>query len=253
MTLAAQLTPAQQARRRYDELRHELLTLLNHELRTPLMTLSAGWELLQDLADVGQLPAMAQTMLARMETSIERLITLSANVTVLGDVATAHSRLDAASFDPPEVVQVLRSCVSATPETSAARVRLHVVPDDLRIAMPEGALRELLDRVLDNALKFTDPCQAIDVDVAARSSHVTIAVHDNGIGIPAHENHGIGQPFFRASNARENEAQGAGLGLAAATTIARQWGGTVDLASTENVGTTVTLTLPRAELPRASP
>lgn len=247
-TLGHQRTPAQEARERYDELRRQLLTVLNHELRTPLTSLSAGMEMLEDLtADLS--PAVAR-VLARMERNIARLLDLSDNVTTLGDVASPRSRVDAARFDPADAVHVARLCVAGLDPVVVARVDVEVeAAGPVPVALPVGELREVLDRVLSNAVKFSPPDSRIEVRVARRTSRVTVAVTDAGPGVPEDEQHGIGQPFFRASTAWDLEKQGAGLGLAAATAIVRPRGGTVELATAPAGGTVVTVRVPAAECP----
>lgn len=251
-TLGHQRTPAQEARARYDELRRELLTVLNHELRTPLSALSAGLELMADLAP--DLAPPATRLLARMEQNVERLLELSANVTTLGDAATSHSRVDAARFEAADAVTVAGMCAAGlrtrSPERSPVEVEVDAAVDGtgpVLVAMPAEELREVLDRVLDNAAKFSPAGVPIGLRVARRTSRVTITVTDEGVGVPEDEQHAIGQPFFRASNARALEVQGPGLGLAAAAAIARARGGTVELTSGQERGAVVTVRLPAAE------
>lgn len=243
-TLGHQRTPTQEARQRYDELRSELLTMLNHELRTPLTGLGAGVELLAEHAD--DLPPPIARLVARMEPNLARLLELSANVTVLGDVATPQSRVDAARFEPADAREVVRTCVEAL-GAQAQRVAVRYGAGEPLVAVPAADVRELLDRVLGNALKFSGPEGGITVSVERRTSKVTILVADTGPGVPEHEEHAVGQPFFRATNAWALEKQGAGLGLAAATRVARRWGGVVELRNGAEGGAVVTVRLPAAE------
>jgi signal transduction histidine kinase len=247
-TLDRQLSPAQHARARYDELRGELLSLLNHELRTPLTSLGAGLELLADLLGEDLTPPTS-SVLARMEQNLQRLRTLTSNVTLLGDVATARSRLDAATFEPADPDEVARLCLGQLVGPGVPFIRLHEAGCRLLVAASPAELREVLDRVLGNAAKFTGPDGRIDVTIAASTSQVSIVIADSGIGVPEAEHHGLGQSFFRATNARHQETQGAGLGLAAASAIARRWGGAIQIDSIEGRGATVKVLVPRIEVP----
>lgn len=252
-TLGQQLSPDQVARARYDDLRRELLTVLNHELRTPLAGLTAGLELLEDLVG-DDVPAVA-AVVRRIQGNAARLVAMTDDITILGDVATSESRVAATRFSPPDAVTVVAAAVGGRAARAAGRqVRLEMDPVDgpLPVAVPADDLREAVDRVLDNAVKFTDPGGRVHVSIAARTAQLVVTISDTGIGVPEDEHHRIGQPFFRATNARTLEKQGPGLGLAAAGTVLRAWGGSVRLDSTEGRGTTVRLVLPRAEPPRPS-
>lgn len=250
-TLAHQRTPAQEARTRYDELRSELLTVLNHELRTPLTSLGAGIELLAELAD--ELPGPVARLVERMEPSLARLLELSDNVTTLGNVATPQSRVDAARFEPADALAVARTCVAAFGAEGERVVLRHAGAGVPLVAAPAEDLRELLDRVLSNAVKFSGPDGSIEVAVERRSARVTVVVTDSGPGVPPHEEHAVGQPFFRGEQAHSLQTQGAGLGLAAAMAIARRWGGTVELRPGVEGGAVVTLRLPAADRPGTRP
>lgn len=244
-TLGHQRTPAQEARARYDELRSELLTVLNHELRTPLTALGAGVEMLTDLAET--LPGPLGRLVARMEPNLARLLEISANVTELGDVATPQSRLDTARFDPADVVGVVWLCLETLDGAGERCVVVRHGGEEPLVAAPTDEVRELLERVLGNAIKFSGEGGSIDVAVERRSARVAVVVSDSGPGVPEHEEHAVGQPFFRASNARALQVPGAGLGLAAASNIARRWGGSVELHTGEHGGGVVTVRLPAAE------
>ncbi len=82
--------------------------------------------------------------------------------------------------------------------------------------------------------------------LAADDEHVVLSVSDTGIGIPAEEQEQVFARFFRSSLSTADEIQGAGLGLALVQTVVEWHGGTVQVESVEDQGTTVTVRLPRA-------
>jgi signal transduction histidine kinase len=98
--------------------------------------------------------------------------------------------------------------------------------------------------LLTNAVKFTPAEGTVTVAAGRDGDQVVITVADTGMGIPAAEQQALFARFFRASNAIHQAIPGTGLGLAIVRTIVDNHGGSIDVRSTEKVGTTVTVRLP---------
>ena len=112
--------------------------------------------------------------------------------------------------------------------------------------MIEGDAQQL-ERVflnlLSNAVKFSHDGGTININAVVDDALV-VTVADHGIGIPAGEQDQLFTRFFRSSTADRSAIQGTGLGLTIVANIVQQHGGEIAIESAENVGTTVTLTLP---------
>jgi len=106
-----------------------------------------------------------------------------------------------------------------------------------------GRLGQLVDNLLANAVKFTPSGGEVTVSTCPVDGGWHFEVADTGIGIPADEVGDLFQRFFRASNARSQAVSGSGLGLAIARRVAELHGGTIEIASAEGEGTTVTAVL----------
>jgi two-component system phosphate regulon sensor histidine kinase PhoR len=114
----------------------------------------------------------------------------------------------------------------------------------LPLAADPGQLDRVLTNLLTNAVKFTPPEGTVTVTGRRDGNEIVIAVADTGMGIPEAEQKALFARFFRASNAIHQAIPGTGLGLAIVRTIIDNHGGRIDVASTEEVGTTVTVRLP---------
>jgi signal transduction histidine kinase len=114
-------------------------------------------------------------------------------------------------------------------------------------------LERALHNVLDNAIKFTDAGGRIELRLGVEADRALVAVTDTGIGIPADDLPGLGTPFHRAANARQQAVQGSGLGLAIVQHIVGEHGGTIRADSRLGEGSTFTLTLPSAPAPATEP
>ena len=115
-------------------------------------------------------------------------------------------------------------------------------PDKLMPAISgdKNRLRQVFINVLDNALKYTPTGGVIGIQALRQGDSITIAFSDNGCGIPAEDLPHVKEKFYKANK----KVSGSGIGLAVADEIMTLHGGSLDIESSENVGTTVTLTLP---------
>jgi two-component system phosphate regulon sensor histidine kinase PhoR len=126
------------------------------------------------------------------------------------------------------------------------------LPAGLPLLIGDGdRLQQVLINLADNAVKYTPPGGT--VTIAAQSLPnggapvVEVTVTDTGSGIPAQELPRLTERFYRVDKARSRELGGTGLGLAIVKHIVQAHGGTLHIASTANVGTTVRFTIPSWE------
>ncbi len=130
-------------------------------------------------------------------------------------------------------------------EIQAVDAMVHTESEALTFATDQEILATLIRNLLANAIMFRAPGQApqIKIDASETDAAVVISIADDGIGIPPDQVERVFQPFVRLMN--EPAYAGAGLGLSSVKKAADLLGGEVLLQSTPNVGTVVTVTLPR--------
>jgi signal transduction histidine kinase len=110
-------------------------------------------------------------------------------------------------------------------------------------------LRQVIQNLLDNSIKFTPADGRVDVEAGPGSpGRAELRVRDTGVGIAPADLPHVFDRFFRAdhSRSREGEARGTGLGLSICQAIVTAYGGKLSIDSTPGKGTTVTVDLPRA-------
>ena len=110
-------------------------------------------------------------------------------------------------------------------------------------------LRQVFVNIIDNALKYTSPGGTITVSSREDSGWVRVVISDTGCGIPAEHLPNVKKKFYKANQL----VRGSGIGLAVADEIVRLHGGALDIQSQEDVGTTVTISLPTCSHLEADP
>jgi signal transduction histidine kinase len=225
--------------RRLSTLRADFVSLVSHEVRTPLAaiigsarTLEQRWrDLSADQRDA---------FLALIADETDRLAAL------VGEVLDT-SRIDAGTFSYTFTELDLAGLVNETVAAAElARESLRIetdVPAELPSVRGDALrLRQVLTNLIDNAVKYGADGTPVEVSAAAVNGHVRVAVADHGPGIPS-EDHGlIFEKFGRVHGT--SSKPGTGLGLYIARAIADAHGGTLEVSSTPGAGSTFTLDLP---------
>lgn len=110
----------------------------------------------------------------------------------------------------------------------------------------DGLLTQLLDSLVDNACKYSDPSTPIRIEFRQTPEAFEIAVEDQGCGIAPEDLPHVFEPFFRSATARLRGAPGVGLGLAVSARIAKALGGRLEIVSKIDRGTRIAVHIPKA-------
>ena len=220
----------------------ELLANVSHELRTPLARIRVAL----DLAADGDAEA-ARDALANISTDwgdLDRLV----------EDVLAAARLDLGSAepgglplrrDPVDMGELLESAWErAQLIYPGERLELDIA-HDLPLIEGEGSLlRRVVDNLVDNARKYSEPKSPVRLRARREGGGVTIAVIDRGMGIDAADLPHIFTPFFRTDRSRTRKTGGVGLGLTLVRRIVTAHGGSVEVRSEVGQGTEVCVYLP---------
>ncbi|MFI5897432.1 sensor histidine kinase [Actinoplanes sp. NPDC051513] len=228
--------------RALDAAKTDFMATVSHELRTPLTSISGYVELLRD-AEPGGLTDAQERMLEVIARNVRRLRELIEDILTLSRIESGGFRSEPGEVDLAQVID--RALTEIGPAAAKASVGLHA---EVRGPLPLRGDGVQLDRVLanllGNAVKFTPAAGTVTVHARQDPGETVLIVADTGMGIPAEEQQALFVRFFRATNAIRQAVPGTGLGLAICRKIVDNHGGTIDVDSTENVGTTVTVRLP---------
>ncbi len=230
------------AEREAEQAKEDFLALVSHELRTPLTAILGYVELV--LGDDGEeLRGEHARHLAVVERNARRLLRLVGDLLFAAEVERGSLLLEPGTVDIAQVVHdALELARPRAEEEGIALIGETCAPPPC--LGDRDRLAQVLDNLVSNALKFTQPGGQVDVRLTQAGGRACLEVQDTGVGIPADDLPRLYDRFFRAANATTRAVPGLGLGLMIARAIVEGHGGTIAVASTLGVGTTVTVELP---------
>jgi signal transduction histidine kinase len=230
--------------RRVLAMRRDFIANVSHELKTPLAALAVLAETLA--AGVGD-PATATVLAGRVETEAHRLAALVDDILDLSQAEAAEVR-----HRPVPIAAVLGEVETQFADLAADRgvaLVVETVPGEALVSGDRRQLRTMVANLVDNAIKYSATGEGrnpeVRVSVVAEGARVRISVSDEGIGISDTHLDRIFERFYRVDRARSRQTGGTGLGLSIVRHIARTHRGDVTVTSTEGVGSTFTVDLPR--------
>lgn len=243
----------------------QLLSLFNHELRTPITCLQGAIELLQTYQQTHQLsdPAELNELLNLAATSTDRLIHAIETILDWYEITQVGKTLFRQACN---VALLLQQAVAALYSCASDR-HIHITlstPDCIPVNADERYLSRTLSYLIHNAIKFSPPDRPIHITVTQVQTpdscvdldvpHVLIAIQDQGIGIPEAHLNNVFQPFHQVHTADDRRYGGLGLELAICREVIQRHQGKIWVESQLGQGSTFSVALPLDEsaLPRLS-
>jgi two-component system phosphate regulon sensor histidine kinase PhoR len=231
--------------RRLERVRQDFVANVSHELKTPLAAIKATVETLLDGAIEDQEHSVK--FVRRVHENAERLHFLVQDLLTLSRIESGEERLET---HPLAVAQVIEACVSRQEHRALAK-QIHITqlpPEEpLVVLADEEALAQILDNLVDNAIKYTPANGEITLRWFAQGDWVIVEVQDTGVGIPEKDLGRIFERFYRVDKARSRELGGTGLGLSIVKHLVQALGGNVQATSQLGLGSKFTVRLPLAE------
>jgi two-component system phosphate regulon sensor histidine kinase PhoR len=230
--------------RRLERIRQEFVANVSHELKTPLAVIKAGVETLMDGAVAD--PQHRGRFLEQIAEQSERLHALILDLLSLARIESGAEVFD---LEAVPLAPLVGSCLERHQARAKAKEQqLEAVPSDPDAVVwaDEEAVSQILDNLVDNAVKYTPPGGRIAVRWREEGNQVCLEVEDTGIGIPETDLPRIFERFYRVDKARSRELGGTGLGLSIVKHLVQALDGTVSAASRVGRGTTFSVHLPQA-------
>lgn len=226
---------------RLAELQIDFVAGVSHELRTPLAVIcSAGDNLAEGVVDtkpqVQQYGELVRAEGRRLRAMVEQILHFAAGQT--------DRRYE---LHPAEVAKLVNGVIEdagAAIQAAGFSVEAQIAPDLPQVLVDEAAVKQCLQNLVNNALKYGGNTGWIGVRANADHGEVRITIEDRGMGIEPADLRHIFEPFYRCRAAKAAQIHGTGLGLNLAARIAEAMGGRITVKSAPGKGSSFTLHLP---------
>ncbi|WP_454691805.1 ATP-binding protein [Achromobacter aloeverae] len=227
---------------RTEALRREMMADISHELRTPLAVLRGELEALQDgVRSVS--PAALASLLSEvglLSKLIDDLYDLS-----LADVGALSYRME--PVDMGEIAAMAADAFHDRMQARGLAVEVTVAEPGTTIEGDRQRLMQLMNNLLENALRYTDPGGRVQIDVRTEGRQLVVDCQDSAPGVPAQHLPRLFDRLYRVDASRSRESGGAGLGLAICQRIVESHRGTIKAMPSPLGGLAVRIEIPLAE------
>lgn len=208
----------------------QLLLDISHELRTPLTRMKVALEFLSE----SQAKQSLQADIEDMEKMVSEIL----------ETARQHHKYANLKKQPANLVELLKQKVMAV-ENRPPGIEIVDLPVEIAVEVDPEQIKTVFENVLTNAVKYSHPeSNPIQVTYKTLESYAVIRITDFGIGIPQEELSHIFEPFYRVDKSRDKDTGGYGLGLSLCKTIMEAHDGKIEVQSSPQKGTTVSLFFP---------
>ena len=242
VSLHAELADRNDTLRRASDVRARVVANVSHEFRTPLHSILGLSRLLLEGSD-GPLTEEQKKQLRFIRTSAEELSQLVNDILDLSKAEAGKALLRPDKFVLDHFLAALRGMLR--PLATGAEVALHFdAPPNLVLDTDQGKLSQILRNLISNALKFTERGE-VRLSIEHDEQQVRFRVSDTGVGIDPEDFDTIFEEFGQVDNRLQSKVKGTGLGLPLARKLAELLGGTLEVDSALNEGSTFTLAIPR--------
>ncbi len=224
-----------------DDMKSEFLSIVSHELKTPLTSMKEAANLLMEGVG-GRVTDKQAKLLVIMQQGIDRLLSIITEILELSKLESGMSRLNIAPYDLNKLVSTHITEIQPYAERKGIKIKAYYTSRPCTVMVDINKILEVLTNLTHNAIKYSKSGAQIEIRVHHKKNTVTVEIKDYGYGIPEGELSLIFEKFYQSKSTRGHS--GTGLGLAIAKTIIEAHGGKINVKSNYGKGSTFSFDLP---------
>lgn len=239
--LYAKILAANEQLREAIRLKDELVSMVAHDFRSPLTSIQAFSELLQDrVSDEG-----VKKHLAIINRQSKHLASLAADTLTMSRLESGNFPLD---FKPFKVNELLTSLMETRTVDSKIDLKFEFLEQEIEIWGDSRRIYEVIDNLVGNAIKYSPDGAYVRVKVGQINEGVQVSIIDRGMGIAPHDMSKLFQKFSRLDSARQRQIAGTGLGLYICRAFIEAHGGQIWVDSEVGKGSAFHFILPKQKI-----
>jgi signal transduction histidine kinase len=246
--LQSQLARANEELQRINRFKSFVLSMAAHDLRAPLTSILGYAGLLTNDAAVFSETEQKQA-LAMIEAQGHRLEHLISDLLDLDQTERGKLVISFKLCDLNELIREVIKPLDVTREFRQISLKLDLPNMPVQLQADRERLRQILNNMISNAIKYTPEGGQIEVKARAENDQAVIWVSDNGKGMTDEQLSNLFQLYYRTEDARQSKVKGTGLGLFIVKTLVDAHHGRIEVASKPGQGTTFTVRLPLEQSP----
>ena len=227
-------------RKMLEQRKDEFISVASHELKTPLTSIKAFAQILQQHMD-RIYDEQSQLYLKKMEVQINRLTDLVSDLLDVSRIQAGKLELHKEHFQFDEMVKSVTDNLAPVLNNHSIEIQKN---ESVTVYADRSRLEQVLINLITNAVKYSPGVDKIIIRIEKKKGFIRTSVHDFGIGIPKDKQKKIFDRFYRVKGPRGERFQGLGLGLYISAEIVRRHDGEISFESTEGKGSIFYFTLP---------
>lgn len=219
----------------------KFLSNISHDFRSPLTSIK-GY--LEAISDGTVPPEMVNKYIDIVLFETERLTKLTSNILTLNELDPKAVYLEQTNFDINAVIKHTIESFEGTCKKKRIQFQLTFSGETAYVYADKERIQQVIYNLIDNAIKFSNENSYIYISVKEKSGKIYVSVKDTGVGIPKESLNKIWNRFYKSDSSRGRDKKGSGLGLSITKEIIQAHSETIDVISTEGVGTEFIFSLP---------
>ncbi len=242
-TIAVIITRSFERLAEANRMKSEFISVVSHQLRSPLSNLRWVIELLTS----GRVNGVSEKQLEYFKILKEnstRMRELVSDLLIVSRIETAKLPLKKKEIFLEDLVRKIIKELESFAKASNVKIELKAQENLPKVFVDPSQILLVIENLLDNAIRYIKEKGQVEIKLEKREKNLYFEIKDNGVGIPKEDQKYIFQKFFRSENVMRYQTQGSGLGLYITKSIVNRSGGKIGFKSQEGIGSTFWFILP---------